>query len=171
VVFADFHFLDKYLIPLLLFCCLQSFLGNAKYKLSNHNATLIYRFESEAEPVVKLKLKIEINTREHFTVYGFTDFEHKMQNDWFDGSSKIKSYSLEELLSTKLRALYQRKKGRDLFDIYYSLINKTVNNKKVIAGLNTYLKNENLQIPQNDFLANMKEKMEDGEFIGDTKAL
>jgi len=50
------------------------FLGTANYTASRHNATLIYRFESEAEPIVRLKLKIEINTREHFTVFGYNDY-------------------------------------------------------------------------------------------------
>ena len=46
-----------------------SFLGKANYNASLHNATLIFRFESEYEPVVRLKLKVEINTREHFSVF------------------------------------------------------------------------------------------------------
>ena len=33
---------------------------------------LTYRFESEIPPVVRLRLKIEANTREHFTVRGVT---------------------------------------------------------------------------------------------------
>ena len=39
-----------------------------------------------------------------------------MENSWFSGRCELTTYALEELLGTKLRALYQRAKGRDLFD-------------------------------------------------------
>ena len=41
-----------------------------------------------------------------------------MENSWFTGSAELTTYHFEELLGTKLRALYQRKKGRDLYDLY-----------------------------------------------------
>lgn len=34
-------------------------------------------------------------------------------NSWFSGDAELMTYQFEELLGTKLRALYQRKKGRD----------------------------------------------------------
>jgi len=148
-----------------------SFLGKAKYNLSNHNATLIYRFESEAEPISKLKLKIEINTREHFTVFGHKDYKHSVKSDWFNGDCRIKSFLIEELLSTKLRALYQRSKGRDLFDIYYTYINKNLESEKIIKGFYEYLKNENLNISKSDFISNMEAKLMNSEFTGDITAL
>ncbi|MBM4319451.1 MAG: nucleotidyl transferase AbiEii/AbiGii toxin family protein, partial [Deltaproteobacteria bacterium] len=39
----------------------------------------------------------------------------RVENPWFSGAADVATYALDELLSTKLRALYQRKKGRDLF--------------------------------------------------------
>lgn len=43
------------------------FIGTkAKSEKSLHNNSLIYRFESEMPPVINMRLKIEINTREHF---------------------------------------------------------------------------------------------------------
>ena len=32
--------------------------------------TFIYRFDSEIQPVTPLRLKVEVNTRKYFTVYG-----------------------------------------------------------------------------------------------------
>lgn len=40
------------------------------------------------------------------------------------GTAFLKTYELEEMAGTKMRALYQRKKGRDLFDLY--IILKTI---------------------------------------------
>jgi len=47
---------------------LDSFFGTPKRKLAEDCFTLVYRTASEIPPVVPLKLKVEINTREHFSV-------------------------------------------------------------------------------------------------------
>ncbi|MEO8405194.1 MAG: nucleotidyl transferase AbiEii/AbiGii toxin family protein [Chitinophagaceae bacterium] len=97
------------------------FLGTTrKVDQSLHNNTIIYPFESEIAPVIIMKLKIEINTREHFNVLGLKEVDLQVQNGWFSGGCNIPSYELEELLGTKLRALYQRSKSRDLFDLYWA---------------------------------------------------
>ncbi len=46
---------------------------------------------------------------------------HTVQTSWWSGQADIPTYHAEELLATKLRALYQRSKGRDLFDIWLGL--------------------------------------------------
>jgi predicted nucleotidyltransferase component of viral defense system len=48
-----------------------AFLGKAKIKQGDMMTTMIYRFESEIAPVVPMKLKVEINCREHFTLEGY----------------------------------------------------------------------------------------------------
>jgi predicted nucleotidyltransferase component of viral defense system len=50
---------------------LNPFLGTPKRKQAEGTMTLTYRVGSEGPPVIPLRLKIEINTREHFTVCGF----------------------------------------------------------------------------------------------------
>ncbi|MDA1088439.1 MAG: nucleotidyl transferase AbiEii/AbiGii toxin family protein, partial [Verrucomicrobia bacterium] len=62
-----------------------------------------------------------INTREHFSVQGIRDVSFLAESRWFSGRCDLPRYSLEELLGTKLRALYQRRKGRDLFDLWLGL--------------------------------------------------
>jgi len=148
-----------------------SFLGKANYNTSEHNATLVFRFDSEYEPVVRLKLKVEINTREHFTVFNSLDIEHKLVSTYYSGNCKIKTYTVEELLSTKLRALYQRKKGRDLFDLWYANEKVKPDSQKIIEAFRKYNSNENLSISKKDFTDNMEEKIKDKEFIGDISGL
>ena len=65
-----------------------------------------------------------------------------MENPWFSGSALIHSYSLNELLGTKLRALYQRKKGRDLFDLCYALRSGVVEHKTIVECFMQYVKRE-----------------------------
>ncbi len=51
---------------------LNFWLGEPNTKQTEGRVTFVYRFDSEDAPPVPLKLKVEINSREHFTVYGFT---------------------------------------------------------------------------------------------------
>ncbi|SMO57940.1 nucleotidyl transferase AbiEii/AbiGii toxin family protein [Gracilimonas mengyeensis] len=49
------------------------FLGgkdDRQVKLNEHNCTVYYQFETEVSPPPSMRVKIEINTREHFNVLG-----------------------------------------------------------------------------------------------------
>ena len=134
--------------------------------------TATYSFRSEIPPVTNLKLKIEINTREHFAVMGYTKLEHSLKNGWFSGNCKMNSFTIEELLATKLRALFQRRKGRDLFDLYYALSNLEVDADKLIGVYKGYMDPSRGKSPtQREFIANLEEKIEDPDFNGDIHAL
>jgi predicted nucleotidyltransferase component of viral defense system len=111
------------------------FLGSEKErqtKLNINNSSIYYRFQSEIAPVISLRLKIEINCREHFSVMGFNTVPFKVNSQWFNGDALLTTYYVEELLGTKLRALYQRKKGRDLFDLWYALKNIQVDANQIL---------------------------------------
>ena len=139
-----------------------------KVKQHIHNNTIIYRFEPEDLSVPSMRLKIEINTREHFNVLGLRQIPYKIENSWFSGECLLTSYELEELLGTKLRALYQRRKGRDLFDLYWALKKQQVDTKKLIHCYKTYIQFSVDKPPtQKQILANMEEKMTDREFLED----
>ena len=47
---------------------LDPWLGEPKRKQSQGRVTMIYRFETTTKPVQLMRLKVEINTREHFAV-------------------------------------------------------------------------------------------------------
>ncbi len=115
-----------------------------------------------------MRLKIEINTREHFNVLGLKEIPYKVENSWFSGECMLTGYELEELLGTKLRALYQRRKGRDLFDLYWALVHQNVDISKFIQCYKTYIKYSVENPPtQKQFLINMEEKITDKEFLED----
>jgi len=118
-------------------------------------------------------LKIEANTREHFTVLGLQQFPFEGKSSWFNGSCTLTTYSLEELLGTKLRALYQRRKGRDLYDIYIALIQQpALVLDKLLHCYREYMKFSVENPPsQREYILNMEAKMLDDEFLGDTTAL
>jgi predicted nucleotidyltransferase component of viral defense system len=134
--------------------------------------TITYRFDSEILPVISLRLKIEINCREHFTVFGYNEVKHRLENGWFSGTCMINSFTLEELLSTKLRALYQRKKGRDLFDLHHALTHLKVNTSQLLYAYQKYMAfSVNTPPSGKEFIKNLDLKMSDPDFVGDIYAL
>jgi len=145
------------------------FLGNPRIYQKLHNNTLVYRMLSEDN--VPVKLKIEVNTREHFTVFGIRRILTQLDSEWSNGKSLVSTYSLEELLATKLRALYQRKKGRDLFDLRYAINQTEVDIAKVVTAFKRYMQEEGLSISQKEFTENLERKVEDKDFVGDVKSL
>ena len=46
---------------------LDPWLGPPKRKFKEGRVNLVYRFESEGSPSIRMRLKIEINSREHFS--------------------------------------------------------------------------------------------------------
>ncbi len=150
---------------------LNSWLGKPKRIFKENRANLIYRFNSEDASVIISKLKIEINTVEDFCVDGFYFIDFSHNSDWFKGSAKIKTFTLNEILATKLRALYQRKKGRDLFDLYFGLKNADVDATKLINIFLKYMDFSDCKVSRAQFELNMSEKIKDPIFRDDISSL
>jgi predicted nucleotidyltransferase component of viral defense system len=148
------------------------FLGKPVVKQKANNNTMVYRFQSEIPPVINLRLKIEINCREHFTVLGYKKIKHSIENTWAEGSCNLVTFEAEEMLGTKLRALYQRKKGRDLFDLYHALTNLDLDTNLLVKCFKKYMAHSVDKPPtQKQYLRNMEAKLEDPDFLGDIYAL
>ena len=149
-----------------------AFLGEPKVKQKANNNTLIFRFDSENITPVPLRLKVEVNCREHFSVLGYKESTFSVDTRWFKGTANIQTYEIEELLGTKLRALYQRKKGRDLYDLYKAIILSNPDPKKVLACYASYMDFSKVTSPtRKQFANNLKDKLQDKVFIGDTASL
>ena len=149
-----------------------SFLGEPKVKQKKNNNTLVFRLESEIAPVVPIHLKVEINCKEHFHVLPMNEVPFSVNNMWYKGDCRILTYQLDELIGTKLRALYQRRKGRDLYDLYKALTIADVNADEVIRCYKHYMQFVVSQPPTYKlFIDNMEEKMRDPEFLGDIQSL
>ncbi len=150
-----------------------SFLGIPTRRQKENNNTLIFRFESEFPPVQRLRLKVETNCREHFSVLGLVKMPFAVESSWFNGSCQITTYQLEELLGTKVRALYQRRKGRDLFDLHRAFTAKEhLDIEKLIQCYLEYMRFSVGSSPsRREFIDNMELKMGDDDFLGDTTAL
>jgi len=135
---------------------LDSWLGIPKRKLTERSAKLIYRYRSEEG--VLAKLKIEINITEHYHLYEYVNIPFMMDSQWFQGRSSITTYDIDELMGSKLRALYQRRKGRDLFDIWLMLKNNMIDISRVISVFQEHCKRSNETIKRALFEKSLFEK-------------
>ena len=83
----------------------------------------------------------------------------------------MSTYSLEELLGTKLRALYQRRKGRDLFDLWIGLTEGHADNEAIVRVFKRYMETGGHHVTQEEFLKNLQDKMKNRNFLRDTEGL
>lgn len=150
---------------------LDPWLGKPKRKQNFGRVTLLYKFNTEIEPITTMRVKVEINTREHFSLFGLTEKHYAVNSKWFTGEAKIKTYVLEEMLGTKLRALYQRRKGRDLFDLTTALLHLEPDVDKIIHAFSTYMDFVGAKVSRAEFEENFFKKLEDDAFVKDMIAL
>lgn len=148
---------------------LKPWLGDPKWKITQRSAKLIYKYESINKSASKLK--IEINTTEHFQVLPLKKVPFSMDSDWFKGTADIITYEMDELMATKLRALYQRRKGRDLFDIWYVTINDLINLSQVFDIFVKYCTYNGMKISREEFIKNLEQKKDNRDFHVDMSLL
>ena len=146
---------------------LDTWLSKPQWKQTKDRFAFVYRFDSEGTPPIRLRLKVEINSREHFSIFGFNRLPFSVDSRWFGGASDIVTYELDELLATKLRALYQRKKGRDLFDLATALGDSAVDPDRVAAAFIKYMARSGHPVTRALFERNLADKLSDPQFSAD----
>jgi predicted nucleotidyltransferase component of viral defense system len=130
------------------------------------------KYGGDSEGISRFAPLNEINCREHFSVLGYKKMNHTISNTWFSGTTELITYEAEELLGTKIRALFQRSKGRDLFDLYYALLYLKPDCGKILHCYREYMKRSDGRAKTaKEIMLNLDEKMNATEFIGDIKAL
>lgn len=150
---------------------LDPWLGKPQWKQGRGRVTFYYRFMTEIEPVQQKRLKVEINSREHFSVLGLVRRRFEVASRWWSGQGEVTTYELDELLGTKLRALYQRKKGRDLFDLWISARSLNVGVENLVRCFQCYLDNDGLRVSRAELEQNLQEKLGDAVFQRDIEPL
>lgn len=131
---------------------------------------LYYRFDAEMESGASHRIKIEINTREQFSLEGHQQKKLQFKSLWKSGKTQVTTFTLEELLATKLRALYQRRKGRDLFDLWKSQELKP-DYSKVVGMCMEYCHRSKKVLYRGHLFKNLEEKLSDPIFTNDLSPL
>ncbi len=136
-----------------------AWLGGFNRNQAGHSMHLVFRFAPEADLQSTLKLKVEINTREHESLFGLRQYPFSVENDWYRGQAQIASFEAEELFGTKLRALLQRRKNRDLFDLAQGLEQLDMDLAKLVASFDHYLALEDTSITRAEAEQRMLQKL------------
>ncbi len=143
------------------------FLDAPKIKQKDRNTTLLFRFQTEVEPVINMRLKIEINCREHQFVFGPVKKSYSVDSPWFSGKVDLTTFKLEELLATKVRALYQRRKGRDLFDLWYADQHADIDWSVVMQAFHQIMETDGTPVTDKQLRLNLEEKPAHPDFLTD----
>lgn len=93
---------------------------------------------SEDDPRLSLRIKVEINTHETSPAEPLVTRPFSVNSSWFSGETQVRTFTDAELVSTKIRALYQRKKGRDLFDMWLGLTELGLSGTQLLETFEPY---------------------------------
>jgi predicted nucleotidyltransferase component of viral defense system len=137
---------------------------------SKDSDTATMWFDAGAESgATTIRVKIETNVAES-TPHGnhiFIPFE--VTSPWWSGSADVRTFTIEEILATKVRALCQRRKGRDLFDLWIGLNLPEIDTGEVTAALGHYMQGRVYSYPQ--LVGHLKTKLRDPDFAADLDGL
>jgi predicted nucleotidyltransferase component of viral defense system len=152
---------------------LEPWLGHAAFDQSPVAPKLRFRVPAEGmENGAPLRLKLEVNTSEIEAFDGERVVRFAVDNPWYRGQADIATYSIEEMLATKLRALLQRDKGRDLLDLGHALsISSQLDDARVVRLCLTYLGRSKLTISRAEAERRMFAKLDNPRFMADIRPL
>jgi predicted nucleotidyltransferase component of viral defense system len=148
---------------------LDPWLGDPVFERSQVAPKFKYSVQAEDKTSkAAIRLKLEINTHEREAFDGARMLPFKVSNPWFSGETRIATFSNEELLSTKIRALLQRNKGRDLVDLSHALnVFPDLDTQKTIDLMGRYLELSETPISRPQAEQRMFEKIARGNFLAD----
>lgn len=146
---------------------LEPWLGKPKTVRTARSFKIMFYFNPEGLISSRLRIKIEINIQENFAALDRLSKNFSVQSDWFSGQTQINTFQFEELIATKLRALYQRSKGRDVFDLWLALDQKKFNIKNTIQVFEHYMQKEGKVITRALFEDNLNIKLKEHSFLDD----
>lgn len=150
---------------------LAPWLGKPARKTGPGMAALTCRVPAESDPTRRLRLRAEINTREHLAVLGLTARRFAMRSRWHTAECDVQTYAPEEIMATKLRALYQRRKGRDLFDLWLGLNSGMGEPVTIVDVFRQYMAHEGRRVAADAFVENLEDKLRNPSFLGDLAPL
>lgn len=134
---------------------------SVKTKISRYPKVYWRTTAESGEPI---RIKIEVNTHERSPALSPVYIDHAVVSDWWTGKSAVKTFDVAELVATKIRALYQRSKGRDLFDLWLALTSVGVEPERILAAFGPY-RPEGLTTTL--AIGNLRDKVSDANFRND----
>jgi hypothetical protein len=115
-----------------------------------------------------MRVKIEMNTFERSPARPPIARRLHIDSPWFQRDADVPTFVIEELVATKIRALYQRRKSRDLFDLWLAVHDANVPPQAIAACFEPYRPHG--WTPE-VALANLDKKIADATFATDLEPL
>lgn len=134
---------------------------------------MTYSVPSVVEPGSGLEIVVEVNVTERKPHRPIVQIPFEFSFRDTPLRTRINGYDIHEMLGTKLRALFQRRRGRDLFDLYWALtVSKpAVNPASVIESFVHYLKQEGSAARRAQFTELLDAHLADRGFCSDMQPL
>ena len=146
-------------------------LGKPSLKIKEGGIILYYKIYSETALNNKRRIKLQINAFQHSQMLGITSKNYVIENPWVTGTAAVTTYYVEELLGIQTRALYQRKKGRYLFDVYYAMRQLNLNPEQIADVFCFYLEKAGVLVSRQNFEENLFNKITNQTFLNDIYAV
>ncbi|HSU17947.1 MAG TPA: nucleotidyl transferase AbiEii/AbiGii toxin family protein [Longimicrobium sp.] len=140
-------------------------------------ARMVFAYRPTFAPPAEMTIKVEVNYSERDPVFAVIDLPYHPPLAGLSGPVMLRSYDLNEMLGTKLRALLQRTQGRDLFDLQCALARyeASVRNggtplfepERVAVAFLDYMRRENTVITRALFERELERKLANRSFRDD----
>lgn len=146
--------------------------GLVEARYASKSDTITMQFDAEPTGGIgRIRVKVEINIREVEPAFDHLHASYRVDAPWFTGTADVLTFEVEEPLGTKRRALHQRRKGRDLFDLWLGLTHLDADPDRIVAAYQHYLDASGVRIRPADFLATLDEKLQHAGFLRDLDGL
>jgi predicted nucleotidyltransferase component of viral defense system len=127
----------------------------------------IYDIPSVMQPPRTLRVEVEVNVTERvpFLPVVYLPFSVSFQED--EQRADIASFDIHEMLGKKMRALFQRSKGRDLFDLFWAFneSKREISVSEVIRCFQHYMLQEQTKVGRHEFTAHLADVVKAGHFV------
>lgn len=134
---------------------------------------MTYSARSIIEPNRTLAISVEANVTERKPHRAVVEMPFSFPFRDKAAQTHIKGFDIHEMLGTKMRAMFQRKRGRDLFDLYWALTKSPtpVDPSAIIASFEHYLKQEGTKAGRAEFVGILDNHLKDRGFCSDMQPL
>lgn len=134
---------------------------------------MTYSARSIIEPNRTLEIVVEANVTERKPHRAVVEMPFRFPFRDKTVQTHIKGFDIHEMLGTKMRAMFQRKRGRDLFDLYWALTKSPtpVDPAAIIASFEHYLKQEGTKAVRAEFIGILDSHLKDRGFCSDMQPL
>jgi len=134
---------------------------------------MTYAVQPVGLPGAPLKIKIEANVTERTSHRTIQEIPFAFPFQGKIVATRLNGYDLHEMLGTKLRALFQREAGRDLFDLFWALTQSSppADPAAIIESFLFYVRKEGVVPGRADLLKLLQSHLKKRGFCADMEPL